>query len=220
MKSLKKLSTSFLFIAIVALACTACKKSDDPAPSSSGNNGSGSNNRYFRATIGSETINYTENGTTTMGDRGAGGLTEGQNTWLIYSGSVFNPFQGVKNSAFLQIGNILVTDGTEKASDTDFNALLSIGNKSFTPTTDEKTFNGIMLLWIDGNGDQWTTIGDQTGSTFTITQGTRFAATASSNAKVYVDAMFNCKLYNSGGTSKTVTNGSLYLMVENMQKLN
>lgn len=207
-----------LFVSIVTLAFTACKKSDDPAPSY-GNSGSSGNKRFFRAKIGTQNINITENNTTTYGDRGAGGVTENQDTWLVYNGSVSNPFQGIKNSAFLQIGNIHVTGGATKPSDTDFNSFLSIGSKSFTTTTDEKTFDGIMLLWNDSNGDQWTTLGDQTGSTFTITQGTRYPATANSNAKVYVNATFNCKLYGSG-SPLTVTNGSLYLMLENMEKLN
>ena len=219
MKSLtKQLSFSLLLISFVTLAFTACKKSDDPAPTYT-NNPSGGNNRYFRATIGTQNINYTENNSTTFGDRGAGGITENQDTWLVYSGSLYNPFQGIKNSAFLQIGNVHLTGGAAKPSDADFNSFLSIGSKNYTGTTDEKTFDGVMILWFDENGDQWSSIGDQTGSTFTVTQGTRYAATATSNAKTYLDATFSCKLYN-GSETKTVTNGTLYLMFENMEKLN
>lgn len=213
-----KLSRFSLFTCMFFLVFSACKKKEDPAPAPVTTNPN-SITRFFRATIGSVPIDYTENHTNTIGDLGASGLTESPNTWMLYSASILHPYDGIKNSIQMQVGNILVTDGTTKASEAQFNSFFASGTKSYTSTTDEKTYDGVLLLWFDSNGGNWSSIGDQTGSTFTIDKVTKTAATSTTDARVDVEASFSCNLY-SNGNSKSVTNGKLKLTFQNMNKLN
>ncbi len=68
--------------------------------------------------------------------------------------------------------------------------------------------NGVEVNWTDANGVDWSTsygTGDQTGSTFSI-QTSQVAATIN-DYYIKVTLKFSCKLYNTSGQSKTLTNG-------------
>lgn len=78
----------------------------------------------------------------------------------------------------------------------------------FTPAK-----NGIALLWTDENSVPWRSdngSGDQTGSYFTITGKTDIVypwTTTPGSTRITAD--FNCKLYDSQGNMKQITNGQL-----------
>jgi hypothetical protein len=68
--------------------------------------------------------------------------------------------------------------------------------------------NGVRIVWYDSAQDQWTTdqgTANQTGSSFIITD--RISVEDNGYKYVKVKITFNCKVYNSAGVSKTITNG-------------
>lgn len=69
--------------------------------------------------------------------------------------------------------------------------------------------NGVRIAWIDAAGNEWTTnngTGDQTGSTFNITNVADEPGQL--DYTIRVTATFTCKLYDNAGNSKTLTAGT------------
>lgn len=79
---------------------------------------------------------------------------------------------------------------------------------SATQGTNLNTYK-VTLSYKDEAGVLWNSYnGDQTGSTFQITDTIRYKNYGFFNdLKVKYKAKFNCKLYNANGDSKTLTNG-------------
>jgi hypothetical protein len=84
-----------------------------------------------------------------------------------------------------------------------FDSLLNVGARFKYGSSDT---TGILIKWVDANGNLWsTTLGsaDQTGSSFLIT-GRKLDTGFN---QVTVTAGFNCKLYDSTGSMRVLTNG-------------
>ena len=69
--------------------------------------------------------------------------------------------------------------------------------------------NGITITWYDASGNPWSTDnGSQTGSSFTIIDKVKdYLRNGNGFLEMKVYASFNCKVYNTSGASKTITNG-------------
>lgn len=71
--------------------------------------------------------------------------------------------------------------------------------------------NGIKIEWFDSTGALWSTdqgIANQTGSVLTIVDNAQdYVRDGSGYLMMKVYATFNCKLYNTSGSVKTITNG-------------
>jgi len=78
---------------------------------------------------------------------------------------------------------------------------LSPGTYSFATPAD--TANGAYMAITDQSGTKWTTMGDQTGSTFTISSR---GQAQQNNAQI--TGTVNCKMYDANGNVKSFTSGS------------
>lgn len=93
--------------------------------------------------------------------------------------------------------------------DSIFHTVLDSGTFIYTDSTSK----GVQITYTDVNSDVWTTIvGDQSGSTFEITESTALPNDGN-YAYHIIKCSFSCKLYNTdgSGTYKTLTNGYGYL---------
>lgn len=68
--------------------------------------------------------------------------------------------------------------------------------------------NGAELTWRDENDVFWHSEGDQTGSSFMITE-----RGPQEGIETKIKGTFNCKLYNADGDSKIVESGSFRILV-------
>jgi hypothetical protein len=96
----------------------------------------------------------------------------------------------------------------QSATDAQFKAFFAVGDYPYSALSNDLTDNGIKIFWTDTKGEVWDSRdkADQTGSTFKIISVTDFTDIAG-DYNVTVKVQFTCKLYNSTGASKTVTNG-------------
>jgi hypothetical protein len=106
-------------------------------------------------------------------------------------------------TAFIEIIGGLNNNPDSGATLATFDSLLNVGASL---TYGSSYTNGLLIYWVDRSGNLWTTnhgSGDQTGSSFLITErklGTGFYP-------IIITASFNCKLYDSTGDMRILTNG-------------
>lgn len=138
--------------------------------------------------------------------------------WQVYGTSVSN--QNDSRRFTLSTGIIsfpFQSFGSNYLTYTDFINYFKTGLNDYQySSTAISPYNGtnldtyqVSLVYRDENGVQWNSYGgSQTGSNFQITDTIRYKYYyGSSDAKIKYKARFNCKLYNSTGQSKTLTNG-------------
>ncbi len=92
------------------------------------------------------------------------------------------------------------------------NLLNYFPEQSYNYTDDDTQVPGALVFYYDANGDWITKNGSQAGSNFTITSA--YYNTLVLYTEVIVEGTFNCKVYNSSGASKTITNGKFKLAVQ------
>ena len=93
----------------------------------------------------------------------------------------------------------LVYPGVGAPPQSAFQSFFAPGSVPYINATNA---NGIAIGYADKNGISWNSaLGDQTGSVFTIT------ASQSSGSNMIVEALFNCKLFDSAGDSLTLSGG-------------
>jgi hypothetical protein len=106
---------------------------------------------------------------------------------------------------YLEISKGMIYDWPNATNATIKN-FFTIGDVPFT-TPDYKT--GATVGYWDGNGEYWESDnlpGTQTGSSFKITSVVDDTVAFGFYA-VKVTFVFNCKVYDTAGNSKTITNG-------------
>ncbi len=114
---------------------------------------------------------------------------------FIYDNNTSNSYFAVDKGRMIFFGS--------QPDTMSFKNFFSTGSYSYSAGAQ----NGISISYYDSNNALWSTdqgTGDQTGSTFTITDR------KTNNAfdyTVIIRAIFNCKVYNSSGQSKTLTEG-------------
>jgi hypothetical protein len=194
-------STKIFFFSLCVLLL-ACKKGDS---------GDDNNNAtyYYKATIGG--VNYFQDVTETN-DYIAGSGSAGTDD-VSLSASI-NPISSpAPNSTTLEITKGIMHNYFSSTIP-QFKAFFTPGNYPYTTGPEFDPFqngNGIYIMWLDKQGNLWTTIdgsGDQTGSNFKI-----ISATDDADPLTYyirVKMQFNCKLYKEGtGEMIQLTNGEM-----------
>lgn len=175
-----------LLLATASLAVSACKKdkNDDDTQ------------------VGTGEIKFTVDGTAHSHDEINGTNTYTTNDTTQFLTVWFDPadldqyFVALGMSQFTPFGSI----GGEEVWD-----LFAPGSKTFA--REDVQPNGAVVEWRAPDGTYFSSIrGDQTGSTFTITQrddypGDLFLGFEASGT-------FTCKVYDSNGNSKTISNAS------------
>lgn len=213
------LSTTFIFLLLAS-----CSKDDSsPTPTATtttptGGGGGGSSltinsTPQFKATIDGASVNYIAGANNLEEALGAEKSINLPNpTTAIYTTSLYSNTTSVSMSG-LKIGTLSYT-GSSVASDTEFDNFISVGSHSYSVDA----ANGVHISWYDaGTSSYWTTSlgsGNQTGSTFNITQVA--PTNLIGNHYVKFIATFSCTLYNGSGSSKSVTNGTYVGYFENM----
>lgn len=98
--------------------------------------------------------------------------------------------------------------GYLSASDATFKNFFNPGSYPFAPVSSSITIDGVFVAWYDENGTEWSTENTpatQTGSAFQITNVADLSVVF--GYYIEVTAIFNCKLYDASGNTKTLTGG-------------
>ena len=192
----------------------SCKK-DDPAPTTTPTPLPTPTSTYY--------INYMSGGISTsvqdqksnyyMGSTSTGGFWATETLWLFLGAKIADINTTQLNGAEIGIDNI-IADGNTYNNDRQaaMGIYFSVGNHSFasSATSTVGAFVKTDFLGEDLN----TAYGDQTGSTFTITETTALVDDFG-NPQRKVKGTFSCKMYNSAGTFvKDYTSGSFYLIFD------
>lgn len=167
---------------------------------------------YFQATIGGEQITYQEGESdylNIIGDFGEGRSAAGMSqyvpfTCIAHEDGLFST-DGLKNSGAValikassslllpqQIGQQIVTGD------------IGFGTRSYESS--DEAIEGGFLSWVDGNGTEWTSNGDQSGSSFKVVEYIDADDVDASTHKIIM-VEFSGTLYNGAGGSQTVTAG-------------
>jgi hypothetical protein len=203
---MKHLILTVLILSAFIFGCKKKETTTTPAPASSTTGGG--------TTTGGSTIDINSVPQATFVLDGVSKSYVSNNS-TIYSGSS-NGSSGNDNFVYgsgLDDGNLinyisiekgtLVTGGSGNPTDAVFKAFFSVGTKSYSPSA----ANGIEIAMYDANGVSWSTsLGSQTGSTFTIDQ-IKDNPDLAGNFYLTVKVSFSCKLYNASGNVKVLTNG-------------
>lgn len=206
------MKTVYLML-IAALCLTACSKKDDdsstPNNSSQNTNTGGGNNITINSNpqvwmkidgnVYSKVVDGVNSISSGVGaDKQVATLPDTSSAIygsFLYDDNSMNTYFAIDKGKLIFFGSF--------ADTTTFKNYFSAG----TYTYSSGALNGVVISYYDSNNVLWSTdqgSGDQGGSAFTITDrkiNSVFDYTAT------VRVTFNCKVYNSSGQSKTLTEG-------------
>jgi len=100
--------------------------------------------------------------------------------------------------------------GTSMGAIPDVDDLYQMYDLGVYPFGSNCEMEGAEILWLDESGDEWTSRGDQTGSSFRITE--RGEISSSIPETTTVKGEFTCKLYN-GNEVKTIESGKFFILL-------
>jgi hypothetical protein len=170
----------------------------------SGSGGGTTGDYYYKATI--DGVNYTAS-VTSANDYEAGRGLGGVDDVAFGAGiSYANPPLPAGKTEF-GIDRAFMHHYTT-ATQAQFKAFFAPGDFAYSALSNDLVDNGIRIYWTDTKGEVWDSRDktDQSGATFKIISAQDFTDIAG-DYNVKVKVQFNCKLYNSAGASKTLTNG-------------
>lgn len=202
-----KLLLAFV-VMLMALNFSSCKKKD---PNNGGSSNSGApsitSNYYFQANINGSWVTFQHNNTTLFAGYGSNYSATGD---TIKGYSEFSGISDLAESNGGGIGGIGVNKLYELDSIDQFN-LFKLGTRTYgrynSDSIPQKFTAGVYVSYLV-NDVLWSSdlgSGDQTGSSFTITEF--IDNNTDYTSEKIVAATFSCKLYDGNGNSKTVTNG-------------
>lgn len=194
-----------LLATVSSLFVTSCK---DPDPNEI------VSDIYFQAAIDGEVRTYqydVDDYINIVGDFTAG-LDAGSENQFIPFTCVANKnaliqTAGLNNSG--AVGVIITSTSNlnpEQVGDEIASGALAYGTRSYDTQT--AATPGAFVSWIDANGTEWTTNGDQSDSNFNITIYSDEENVESNSHKTF-GADFNCMLYNSQGGSIILNEGKV-----------
>lgn len=201
--------TSYLLVTAFILVAGGCSKSDDDSSSSSNGGGGGSttitidSQWQYSINVDGTTYAKTENGTSVQGVfSNSGSIVAMPDTSINNYGSVlYNPTTTISYIEVTRNGHHYV-GGT--ADDPLFLQYFAQGSYQYTA----ENINGFSVRWFDDSGTMWGTdlgSGNQAGSAIAIDAVKDVTTFGDYTLKVLIH--FNCKLYDGGGNSKTLTDG-------------
>jgi hypothetical protein len=208
------------FAVILAGLFTGCSKDDDDNNATGGNNNNNTNTSFSVSTPWQYSIKT--DGTTNSATEGVANF-QGSFSWsasittlpdssTTSFGSGLNDNNSINRSFSVTIG--FATFPGNQCDTIEFKKAIHTGAYVYHGTGT----NPVEIHWVDANGGIWSTqdgTGDQTGSTFTVTDVARVGI-ALGNLQLKFRATFNCKLYNMNtGASMTLTDGVYIGKVEN-----
>lgn len=169
---------------------------------------------YFQATIDGEIRTYqydVDDYINIVGDFAGGQDAGSENQFIpftcVASEDALTSSSGLNNSG--AVGVIITSTSNlnpEQVGDEIASGALSYGTRSYEAQTD--AIPGAFVSWVDGNGTEWTSNGDQTDSNFNITVYVDEENDESNSHKTF-GADFNCMLYNGQGGSIILNDGKV-----------
>jgi len=159
---------------------------------------------YYKATI--EGVNYAQDATDINGFE-AGSSLSGQDDVIIGGSitSITQPLPAGKTDFGIDKG---VMHNYLQATQAQFKAFFPVGSVPYAPTS-FSAGDGVKIYWTDPSGVAWETRNetiDQFGSTFKILS-VQDIIDLRGDYYLKVKVEFKCKLFNSAGASKQLTNG-------------
>jgi hypothetical protein len=163
-------------------------------------------------TVDGSNFTYIDQNSPVSGGTGASKGSNAPNTSAVYQSYWYNDNN---NNTYFQFNKGTLNFQGSTAPSAQFADFFKTGSYPYSgPGVDP--VNGIVISYFDNSNNEWRTDnapGTQTGSTFVITAVQD--ATILGTAREKVTATFNCKVYNSSGQSKTITNGKTVTYFEN-----
>lgn len=205
---MRKIYFTMMAVIMSAALWTSCSKKSSSTPAAASTTGISANSIYASGNVDGVPFSYVA---------GTHSIVEGVNTSSVGGhGNSYGQFEGwlmdtlAKTYLFRVAKGTLVT--TEPAGDDDINTFFTPGTYPYSPPTKNDSLNGISITYYDAQHNEWATNNPpakQDGSNFTITSKEiqRFGY------YLKISATFNCKVYNTAGQSKTITDGKLTLFV-------
>lgn len=195
---------AFLALLLMVISISSCKKKDPVTTTNNNNTGAPAITTafYFQAKIDGTWVTYQCDNLTWGSGMGTSSSGSG-GVWEILE------YAFIENALSLNSGGVGIIKGniTNPSDYPTRNSLFTPGAKSYGRYSNATPIvaGAVVSYWI--NSEEWTTdyAGAQTGSTFSITEFIDNNVDAGSTK--IVAATFSCKLYDSGGNVKTLTNG-------------
>jgi hypothetical protein len=110
--------------------------------------------------------------------------------------------------------------GPDADAATVFNGFVQAGAWAYASTTDYiKATKSIVIYYTDSNGNQYSTIGSQTGSTANVVSAIQVTGDAyNSDAGLKIKMTFTCTLYpvSGAGGSIKITNGEATMFLDDL----
>ena len=206
----------FAFIAAILLLVASCSQDDDNDNNNNNNTPAAltiDSTYIFRASIDGQAVNYRLGNQFWMVASDGEIATPPTLSRKSYSSIVIDNLSGTNTLVSLEMGVVSFL-GTY-AEDAEFLNLFQTGNYNFI--ADPQTTKGFVLRYYDSTGTEWATnlgSANQAGSSIKI-EAVKNVTFSGDPASVKVLLRFNCKLYNSAGASKTLTNGEFIGLFEN-----
>lgn len=209
---MKKLYASYLIMAILlGMSLVSCKKGIpqlDPDPEVPGTKPEVENATYFfKGTINNSKINWQVTG---VGNLNVGGgsttsLAQGITTGALLA-SISGPYPLLRPEIIVDFRTMQVSYDQDKFA--YLKAYMTLGSWNYS-LTDEHNFNvgtkAVLINYTDEAGKQYTTIGSQSGSKFSLNKVTVLPAEFGLNDCLKINFKFSCKLYPVDGTGAALT---------------
>ena len=187
---------------------TACVVTVPVAATGGGSGGTTLGDYYYKATI--DGVSYVQDETLTNGyeaGSGMGGVDD-----VVFGAGLYY-VNGTLPAGKTEFGiDRGMMHNYQTATKAQFKAFFPVGNLPYS--SDSWTTDGVVVYWTDPNGVNWYTRNgavDQTSSTFKILSVQDFVD-LKGDYYVKVKMEFSCKLFNSAGASKQLTNGEAVLV--------
>jgi len=169
---------------------------------------------YFKGTLGSQAFDW-EVTNNVSGWIMATLDVSGTLTAYIGSSGTFQPQYGVEI-----ISSSIDTAASAQAKSTYFNSFISTGAWAYvTAFPYNVNAKAVIINYIDSNGNGYSSVGPQTGSTATVISVTKIAADAHYNESLKIKLSLNCILYSADGSNAApikLSNAETTVRLENL----
>lgn len=150
----------------------------------------------FYGVLGGNVLSYTS--TNYSGTTAASQSINGWDETAVYNAGLVNA--QYEAYASMDLGTAVYSN-THPHEDANFDAFFAVGPRLYSIDAAA----GVKLFVRDAAGVQWTSNGNQSGSTFNIDAVQPLNVGGEHHIKV--KASFSCKMYNNAGQSKNLTDG-------------
>jgi hypothetical protein len=209
-----KIKFTLLFVAAV-LFFSACKKSDTPKTTTPAITAT----YYFQGTLNGQVTTWQiTDGVTGYVTGSSANITSNQNvvtgglTASVSAAAGLVPQIGIEFRTFQ-------FDNSQGVPTTYFDGFVNTGDWTFaTTSTYTAGTKAIAVYYTDSQGNAYSSIGAQSGSSANVISVSQVAATLFTNESLQIKLTFNCILYPVSGTGSniTLTNGQASVLLEDL----